>query len=143
MPDADRIIRLRTVLARTGLSRSTLYRKIALGTFPAQAPHLRPWRRLARIRDRPLGRRSGRMAAGKGGAVTEWARVASRSEIVVQFVFVDLGGASLRVDDQRLGGFPFHRGVDHISPALKHDLPLGKVAVHIVDSRDPVPRRVA
>lgn len=32
----DRIIRLRTVLDRTGLSRSTLYRKIAEGTFPAQ-----------------------------------------------------------------------------------------------------------
>ena len=36
MPDPDRIIRLRTVLARTGLSRSTLYRKITEGTFPAQ-----------------------------------------------------------------------------------------------------------
>jgi prophage regulatory protein len=36
MPDPDRIIRLPTVLARTGLSRSTLYRKIAEGTFPAQ-----------------------------------------------------------------------------------------------------------
>lgn len=36
MPDPDRIIRLRTVLARSGLSRSTLYRKIAEGTFPAQ-----------------------------------------------------------------------------------------------------------
>lgn len=32
----DRIIRLRTVLARTGLSRSTLYRKIAEGSFPRQ-----------------------------------------------------------------------------------------------------------
>ncbi|HMN54202.1 MAG TPA: AlpA family phage regulatory protein, partial [Sphingopyxis sp.] len=30
------IIRVRTVLARTGLSRSTLYRKIAAGTFPRQ-----------------------------------------------------------------------------------------------------------
>lgn len=30
----DRIIRLKTVLARTGLSRSTLYRKMADGTFP-------------------------------------------------------------------------------------------------------------
>ena len=29
-------IRLKTVLARTGLSRSTIYRKIAEGTFPAQ-----------------------------------------------------------------------------------------------------------
>ena len=36
MPEPDRIIRLRTVLARTGLSRSTIYRKIAEGTFPAQ-----------------------------------------------------------------------------------------------------------
>jgi prophage regulatory protein len=36
MADPDRIIRLRTVLDRTGLSRSTLYRKIAEGTFPAQ-----------------------------------------------------------------------------------------------------------
>ena len=36
MPGLDRIIRLKTVLARTGLSRSTLYRKIAEGTFPAQ-----------------------------------------------------------------------------------------------------------
>lgn len=32
----DRIIRIKTVLARTGLSRSTLYRKIAEGTFPCQ-----------------------------------------------------------------------------------------------------------
>ncbi|TPL11418.1 AlpA family phage regulatory protein [Mesorhizobium sp. B2-4-10] len=36
MPEPDRIIRLRTVLVRTGLSRSTLYRKIADSTFPAQ-----------------------------------------------------------------------------------------------------------
>ena len=34
MPDPDRIVRIRTVLSRTGLSRSTLYRKIADGTFP-------------------------------------------------------------------------------------------------------------
>ena len=33
---ADRIVRMKTVLARTGLSRSTIYRKIAEGTFPAQ-----------------------------------------------------------------------------------------------------------
>jgi prophage regulatory protein len=32
----DRIVRLKTVLVRTGLSRSTIYRKIAEGTFPAQ-----------------------------------------------------------------------------------------------------------
>ena len=32
----ERIVRLKTVLARTGLSRSTIYRKIAEGTFPGQ-----------------------------------------------------------------------------------------------------------
>ena len=36
VPDTDRIIRLKTVLDRTGLTRSTLYRKIAEGTFPRQ-----------------------------------------------------------------------------------------------------------
>jgi prophage regulatory protein len=36
MRQPDRIIRLNTVLDRTGLSRSTIYRKIAEGTFPAQ-----------------------------------------------------------------------------------------------------------
>jgi prophage regulatory protein len=36
MSYSDRIIRLKTVQARTGLSRSTIYRKIAEGTFPAQ-----------------------------------------------------------------------------------------------------------
>jgi len=34
MSNAERIIRLNTVLARTGLSRATIYRKIAEGTFP-------------------------------------------------------------------------------------------------------------
>lgn len=38
MPEPDRIIRLKTVLNRTGLSRSTVYRKIAEGTFPPQIP---------------------------------------------------------------------------------------------------------
>jgi prophage regulatory protein len=32
----DRIIRMRTVLDRTGLSRSTIYRKMKEGTFPAK-----------------------------------------------------------------------------------------------------------
>ena len=32
----DRILRLKAVLERTGLSRSTMYRKIQQGTFPAQ-----------------------------------------------------------------------------------------------------------
>jgi prophage regulatory protein len=36
MREPDRIIRLKTVLSRTGLSRSTIYRKIAEGTFPSQ-----------------------------------------------------------------------------------------------------------
>ena len=36
MRQPDRIIRMDTVRARTGLSRSTIYRKIAEGTFPAQ-----------------------------------------------------------------------------------------------------------
>jgi prophage regulatory protein len=36
MREPDRIVRLKTVLARTGLSRSTIYRKIAEDTFPAQ-----------------------------------------------------------------------------------------------------------
>ncbi len=36
MRQPDRIIRFDTVRARTGLSRSTIYRKIAEGTFPPQ-----------------------------------------------------------------------------------------------------------
>ena len=36
MHQPDRIVRFKTVLARTGLSRSTIYRKIAEGTFPPQ-----------------------------------------------------------------------------------------------------------
>jgi prophage regulatory protein len=36
MREPDRIVRLKTVLARTGLSRSTIYRKIAEGTFPTR-----------------------------------------------------------------------------------------------------------
>lgn len=34
MPDPDRILRLNAVLAVTGLSRSTLYRRMQAGTFP-------------------------------------------------------------------------------------------------------------
>jgi len=33
---SSRILRLKAVLERTGLSRSTMYRKIKHGTFPAQ-----------------------------------------------------------------------------------------------------------
>jgi prophage regulatory protein len=50
MPDSDSIIRLKTVLARTGLSRSTLYRKISEGTFPRQikiSVHGAGWRESA------------------------------------------------------------------------------------------------
>ncbi|TPG15801.1 AlpA family phage regulatory protein [Sphingomonas koreensis] len=32
----ERILRIKTVLDRTGLSRSTLYRKVERGTFPSQ-----------------------------------------------------------------------------------------------------------
>ena len=34
--NSSRILRLKAVVERTGLSRSTLYRKIKHGTFPAQ-----------------------------------------------------------------------------------------------------------
>ena len=34
--NVERIIRLKTVLDRTGLSRTTLYRKMGEGTFPRQ-----------------------------------------------------------------------------------------------------------
>lgn len=47
MREPDRIIRLKTVLSRTGLSRSTIYRKIAEGTFPSQlkiSTHGTGWR---------------------------------------------------------------------------------------------------
>jgi prophage regulatory protein len=37
MREPDRIVRLKTVLARTGLSRSTIYRKIAEGHIPSSA----------------------------------------------------------------------------------------------------------
>ena len=50
MPNLERIIRLKTVLARTGLSRSTVYRKIAEGTFPHQVKisvHGTGWRESA------------------------------------------------------------------------------------------------
>jgi len=50
MNDTDRIIRLKTVLARTGLSRTTLYRKMSDGTFPRQlkiSVHGAGWRESA------------------------------------------------------------------------------------------------
>ena len=36
MREPERIIRMKTVQARTSLSKSTIYRKIADGTFPPQ-----------------------------------------------------------------------------------------------------------
>jgi prophage regulatory protein len=50
MPEPERILRMRTVLDRTGLSRSTLYRKMRDGTFPNQvliSEHCRGWRESA------------------------------------------------------------------------------------------------
>jgi type IV secretion system protein VirB2 len=50
MSDHERNIRLKTVLARTGLSRSTMYRKIAEGSFPCQlkiSVHGAGWRESA------------------------------------------------------------------------------------------------
>jgi prophage regulatory protein len=47
MQEQDRIVRIRTVIARSGLSRSTLYRKIEKGTFPKQVrinDYCRGWR---------------------------------------------------------------------------------------------------
>ena len=50
MPASERILRIRTVLERTGLSRSTLYRKMRDGTFPKQvriSEHCCGWRESA------------------------------------------------------------------------------------------------
>ena len=50
MPEPERILRMRTVLERTGLSRSTLYRKMRDGTFPKQvriSEHCCGWRESA------------------------------------------------------------------------------------------------
>ncbi|MBU6297976.1 MAG: AlpA family phage regulatory protein [Alphaproteobacteria bacterium] len=50
MPEPERILRMRTVLQRTGLSRSTLYRKMKVGTFPSQvhiSEHCCGWRESA------------------------------------------------------------------------------------------------
>lgn len=52
----DRILRIKTVLDRTGLSRSTLYRKVQNGTFPRQV------------------RISTRCAGWRESAVTAWMR---------------------------------------------------------------------
>ncbi|HEY9552867.1 helix-turn-helix transcriptional regulator [Allosphingosinicella sp.] len=52
----DRIIRINAVLARTGLTRSTLYRKVQNGTFPKQL------------------KLSARCAGWRESAVNEWLR---------------------------------------------------------------------
>ncbi len=47
MPDSSRLLRLREVRARTGLSRSTIYRLAAEGRFPAPVKlteHASAWR---------------------------------------------------------------------------------------------------
>jgi prophage regulatory protein len=64
MPHPDRIIRLRTVLSLTGLSRTTLYRKIGEGTFPRQVKisiHGAGWRESSVNRwiDDPVAYREG------------------------------------------------------------------------------------
>lgn len=56
MTTPDRILRLNTVLDRTGLSRATLYRKVRQGTFPRQV----------RIAERCVGWRE--------SAITDWQR---------------------------------------------------------------------
>lgn len=69
MPEPDRIIRLKTVIYRSGLSRSTVYRKINEGTFP---PRVKVslngvgWREseLNRWIDDPVGYRPSVDAAG-------------------------------------------------------------------------------
>jgi prophage regulatory protein len=46
-PNPDRILRIATVLNMTGLTRSTLYRKINEGSFPKQiqiSAHCTGWR---------------------------------------------------------------------------------------------------
>jgi len=52
----DRILRLKTVLERTGLCRSTLYRKMENGTFPQNI------------------RLSARCVGWRESAVTKWTR---------------------------------------------------------------------
>jgi prophage regulatory protein len=50
LPEPERILRMRTVIERTGLSRSTLYRKMRDGTFPNQvriSEHCCGWRESA------------------------------------------------------------------------------------------------
>ena len=50
MREPDKILRIRTVLERTGLSRSTVYRKMLDGTFPNRikiSEHACGWRQSA------------------------------------------------------------------------------------------------
>jgi prophage regulatory protein len=64
MNTADRIIRLGTVLDRTGLSRTTLYREMGEGTFPKNlkiSVHGAGWREFSinKWMADPLGYREG------------------------------------------------------------------------------------
>ena len=65
MSNTEKIIRLKTVLDRTGLSRSTLYRKIAEGTFPPQVRISVHGAGLAQICHQWLDRRSCKLWAGQ------------------------------------------------------------------------------
>jgi prophage regulatory protein len=56
MTEPDRILRLNAVLDLTGLSRSTLYRKVAEGSFPRQV------------------QLSSRCVGWRTSAITEWQR---------------------------------------------------------------------
>lgn len=69
LPEPEKILRMRSVLQRTGLSRSTIYRKMKDGTFPSQvhiSEHCRGWRETAIIRwmADPESYREVRTAAG-------------------------------------------------------------------------------
>ena len=47
MPERDKILRMPAIVSLTGLSRTTIYRKIKEGTFPAQlhiSDHCSGWR---------------------------------------------------------------------------------------------------
>ena len=72
MPEPDRIIRIKTVMHRTGLSRSTLYRKIRDGSFPSQIKisiHGAGWREsdVNRWVASPIGAPGGGMSAASQG----------------------------------------------------------------------------
>jgi prophage regulatory protein len=80
MPELDKILRMRTVLERTGLSRSTLYRKMHDGTFPNQvqiSEHCRGWHESAINRwiADPASYRETNALAGTGGGTPSGQRL--------------------------------------------------------------------